>query len=79
MAEGGQLPVDEVVTTVRLLAQARSGRLVAIVVAVPLGTPVVELVSEVRESLRRAGFGLVEVVALPRTGPLRVLSMEFTR
>lgn len=79
MAQGGQLPVDEVVTTVRLLAQARAGRLVAIVVAVPLGTPVVELVSEVRESLRRAGFGLVEVEALPRTGPLRVLSMEFAR
>lgn len=79
MGEGGQLPVEEVVTTVRLLAQARAGRLVAIVIAVPPDATMLELAEEVREGLRRAGFGVVDVQGLSRQGPLRVLSMEFSR
>lgn len=79
MAEGGLPHLDELVTTVRLLARARASRLVALVVGYPAGLPPERVAAEVSARLLAAGFEGVEVTASPVGGPVRVLSVEFTR
>lgn len=71
--------MDEIASTVREIAATRQGRLVAVTVVAPTGSPADEVRGTVARLLARAGFDGVAVRTLSGLGPFRLVSAEFER
>ncbi len=73
------LDMKDVVDSVMTLMRARSGRLVAVSILVPTPHLPHVVADLLREELRTATNAFIEVSARSGSGPLRLVSAEFSR